>query len=390
MKKYLITIGLLIILFFILNQCTKYKENPVGSEFFQRENYGSETYAIFQPSPTDTSYKTSVFTDKSGYLYVGGYRANFSRSLIHFSITDIADTITIDSAIVTLYINNILGSASEPFIPTIHPITGAWEPSETNWDNFETANIMGDALTLTETTADTDSVVFTLPPSLIQAWIDTTDQTENNGILISYTALDTGTLLQYYSTNSYEEVYPKLTLFYQEDTLITKDINPSKDTYISTLQKEPGSDYLFIANSVAFRSLIAFDIDTIPQNATINNASLILHADTSLSFPHNSNPFYVYGYAITDITWPTPLVPYDSSLSVAGFLDENSSVLNLNITTLVEGWKYQLLEENAGLILMGVDEPDNILARGFYSTSADSALRPYLEIFYSTPPSSRL
>ncbi len=388
MRKFILTIGILITFLFILNQCTKYKENPVGSDFFQRDNYGSEIYVALQPAPTDTSYKASVFTDESYYLYVGGYHDNFSRSLIHFSITDISDTVTIDSAIVTLYVNNVLGSAIEPFVPTVHPIIETWEASETNWDNFETTNIIGDALTLTETIADTDSVVFTLPPSLIETWIDTTDQTQNNGILISYTALDTGSLVQYYSSNStYEEVIPKLTLFYQEDTLI---INPSKDTYISTLQKEPGSDHLFIANSVAFRSLLSFDIDSIPEKATINNASLILHADTSLSFPHNSNPFYVYGYAVTDITWPTPDVPYDSSLSVPGVLEEHSSLLNVNITTLVESWKYQLLDENAGLILIGVDEPDNILGRVFYSTTADSALRPYLEIFYSTPPSSKL
>ncbi len=390
MKKLIITMGLLTTFFFILNQCTKYKENPVGSDFFQRENYGSETYTLFQPAPNDTSYKASVFTDKSGYLYVGGYRANFSRSLIHFAMTDISDTITVDSAIVTLHINNILGSATEPFVPTVHLITGPWEPSETNWDHFEASNIIGDAITLTETTIDTDSVAFTLPSSLVQSWIDTTDQTENNGILISYTELDTGSLVQYYSANSYEGVYPKLTLFYQEDTLTTIDIVASKDTYIVNSQKEPSPDRLFISNSIAFRSLLLFNIDTIPADATINKAMLILHADTTQSFPNHDNPFDIYGYPITDLSWPLPLIPVDSSIYASGTLEDTTDVMRMNITTIVECWTYELLDVNAGILLSGRDEQKNILGRGFFSTTADSALQPALEIFYSTPPSSRL
>lgn len=388
MKKSIIITGLLTLFFFMTIQCTKYKDNPVGSEFFQRENWGSEIYTLFQSAPSDTFYQASVYTHLSPYLYVCGYDGNLSRSLIKFSMIDIPDTISVDSAIVTLYVNNVLGSNDLPFIPTVHQITGSWETSEITWDNFEAANITGNALTFTETLADTDSVLFTLPPSLIQSWIDTTDQTENHGILITYTAQDTGSLVQYYSLNSYAaDVYPKLTLFYMEDTTqIINDVFPTKDTYISNSLQIPDANRLFVSNSIAFRSLFYFNIDTIPTNATINKATLILHADTSQSFPNNDNSFDMNCFPITDTSWSIPLIPVDSSLYAFGALEQYSDILQIDLTTIVECWKYEILDVNAGILLSGEDEKNNTLQRSFFSTTADSILRPYLEIYYSTPP----
>ena len=395
MKKIFILLILVTIVFLLSIQCTKYKDNPVGSDFFQRENWGSEIYSLFLSAPSDTFYQTPVYSYLSSYLHLGGYNGNMSRSLIKFSMIDVPDTITVDSAIVTLYVNNVLGSAELPFIPTVRQITGSWETSEITWDNFESSNITENALTFTETLADTDSVLFTLPPTLIQSWIDTTDQTENNGILLTYTSLDTGSLVQYYSSNAYEAVYPKLTLFYMEDTTqMVKDVFPAKDTYISNSQQTPDKDRLWIANSIAFRSLLYFNIDTIPANATINKATLILHADTSQSFPNNDNPFDVDCFPISDTSWSIPQVSVDSSFfasgEIWGTLEENTDILRMNITKIVEFWIYEILDVNAGILLSGKFEEDNTLQRAFYSTTADSALRPYLEIFYSTPPSSNM
>ncbi len=387
MKRNQIVSSFIIGLFILTSHCSKYKENPVGSEYFQR-NMGSEKVTVFQSAPTDTFYRASVSTSGGAYLYVGEYHGTQSRSLMQFSMTGFSNTVTVDSAIVTLYVNNVMGSSEIPFIPTVHQITGSWDASNVTWEDVENGSIIGNAIPLSKTAANSDSVLFALPPSLVKSWIDTTDQTENYGILITYTTLDTGSLIHYYSANAFEGVLPTLTIFYKENTtLTTKDITPSEDTYISNSQQEPRSDRLFIANSIAFRSLLYFSIDTIPANATINRALLTLHADTSLSFPDNSYPFSLSVYPVTDQSWPIPLVPYDSSTYIEEILEDDS--ISINVTSLIEGWKYNFLE-NGGLILKGIDEDENLLQRVFYSTSADSALRPSLEIMYSTPPSSRM
>ncbi|MCJ7812352.1 DNRLRE domain-containing protein [bacterium] len=388
MKRDQIVTCFFIGLFIFILHCSKYKENPVGSEYLQRDNLGLEKVTLFQSAPTDTFYQTSISTSGSSYLYVGEYHGTRSQSLMQFSMTDFSDTVTVDSAIVTLYVNTILGSSQIPFIPTVHQITASWEESDISWEDMESGSIIGNAIPFTETFANSDSVIFTLPPSLIKSWIDTTDQIENYGILLTYTTLDTGSIIQYHSANTTEGTPPILTLFYTENSIKNiSDITPVKDAHVSAMQQEPRSDRLFIANSIAFRSLLFFDIDIIPANATINRALLTLHADTSLSYPDNSSLFYLSAYPVTDPSWPIPLVPYDSSTYAEEILEEDS--IRINVTSIVEGWIYEFIE-NAGLVLKGIYEDENLQQRGFYSTSADSALHPSLEIMYSTPPSSRM
>lgn len=391
MKHRLTLTGIVLGFFLVLTHCAKYEGNPVGADLFQRNDRGSEEYDVFQAATSDTFYHTHVPTGSSPYLYLGQNSGNQTKTLLLFS--DLPDSGTVDSAIVTLHTHRILGPTVGSFTASVHIITGEWEESEITWESFETSGFTGEEITTVEISADEISanndslaIVFSLPSSLVEAWMDTAVSPQNHGILI--TASSANFIVEFLSEDE-DENSPSLTLHVTQDaTQDTLVISPEEDTFIATTQLEPTSDRLFIANGTALRTLLFFNVvDSIPDDATINRALLTLYADTTQSFPDHAETFKILAHPVTDNSWPIPMVPYDSTKSLEGSIEGDSALIN--VTPMVQEWTSRA-EENNGLLLLGKDEKKNLLRRVFYSTTADSFLQPRLEIFYSLPPSSRL
>ena len=104
---------------------------------------------------------------------------------------------------------------------------------------------------------------------------------------------------------------------------------------------------------------------------------------------HNEN-FTVYAHHATEIPWPFPEVPYDSTQEVSGSQNGDSTWMQINTSSLLQSWTFGFAE-NQGFLLKGSHEKDDLLERVFHSTNtADTLLRPYLEVFYTLPPKSRL
>ncbi len=390
MKHLLIVAGFLLGLLFLLAQCTANKGNPVGSQFFQRENQGSEMYALFHAAASDTFYQTFVANGSSPYLYLGQCNGKKTWSLILFS--NLPDSGTVDSALVTLHTHHIFGQTSGFFTASVHLILKEWNPTEITWETFDNSFI-GEEIANVEISADqisanndTMALSFHLPPATVQSWIDSTTDSLNYGILLMYQSAPF--IVEFFSNNTEELEYrPTLTIYLKQDTTKEGSVTyPRKDTFIASTEQEPNFTRLFVNNGTALRSLIYFSIDSLPEDATINRALLTLHADTLLSFPDNES-FDLITYPVTNNTWPIPAVPFDSTTMGWSTLEGDS--ISINVTNIVQKWTSGK-NENYGFILMGKNEKRDIFGRAFYSTSCDSLYQPTLEIFYSLPPNSRL
>jgi len=390
MKYSFITAGFLLGFLLLLTQCTLNKGNPVGSRFFQRENQSSERYAVFHAAASDTFYQTFVANGASSYLYLGECNGRKARSLLLFS--NLPDSGTVDSALVTLHTHRIFGQNFGSFTASIRPILKEWDQSEITWKTFDNSFI-GEEIANVEISADqisasndTMALTFHLPAATVQSWIDTTTDSLNYGILLTYSSAPF--IVEFFSNNTEELEYrPILTIYLKQDT--TKEgsvVYPRKDIFIATTEQEPNSTRLFVNNGTALRTLIYFNVDSIPQDATINRALLTLHADTLLSFPDNES-FELITYPVIDNAWPIPEVPFDSTTMAWETLKGDS--VSINVTNLVQKWTSGEIG-NYGFLLMGKNEKTDIFGRAFYSTSSNSFYRPNLEIFYSLPPGSRL
>lgn len=387
MKQRLFAIGFIATFIFLLLQCMKIDKSTVGQQFFEWENTGTETDTVFFAAASDTFYHTSVPTGASIFLYAGEHMGNRTRSLIRFSLEP--DTGTVDSVSMTLSIRRIIGTPGPLLMPTVYKINNEWEESTVTWETFETEGLLGEQIDAQEIIANTDSVVFSIPFDLVQSWIDTATADENHGLLIEYAAPDTGFIIEFLSMDAVSDtgnVNPTLTYRVRYDTTETAySENSTQDAFIATTQQGGTSDYLYIADGTALRSLLYFDLNSIPDNITINSASLKLYADTTRSFPEDSLSFPITLFITTEESWNIPFVSYDSTASISGILEGDSTDIELQF--FVQNWVTGT-KENQGLILMGAYEEFDLSKRAFYSSN-HPLKRPKLELIYTIPASGK-
>ena len=109
MKRYLLaTIAVCIFFVLLLSFCSKFKGNPVGSDFFQRLNPDAENAFIRYPASSDTFYTNSTTLGKSPYLLLGANDKAYSRLLLHF--TFFPDSFEVDSAVISMDVSQHKGA----------------------------------------------------------------------------------------------------------------------------------------------------------------------------------------------------------------------------------------------------------------------------------------
>lgn len=360
--------------------------NPVGSDHLNRENPGSLSYQIIQAAVSDTFFQKTAYTGFSSELSLGTSDNITCLSLIRFS--SFSDTVDIDSAVVSLYVKRVTGNSDDQFTMTVYQATEDWNESELTWDSFDPNSVGDEIITLTADLTDIEDdtvsreISFQLPTYLVEIWNDTSRSDENMGMVLS---TDENYILTLHSAEGSNP--PALNIYSHEDTTVSKSTKyPSHDTFISHMELAPTSDRLYVFNGTAFRTLLYFDVSSIPQEATINRALITLTTDKDLSFPDNEDAFNLTGVMVTDSLWTIPDVAYDSLLTNSGLVEDDTAYVN--ITSYVQNWTSGK-DSNCGIMVYGSNERVNLFGRAFYSTTADSALRPALEIYFSLPPASQ-
>lgn len=168
-------------------------------------------------------------------------------------------------------------------------------------------------------------------------------------------------------------------------------LQPSKDVYILYAQPNfntAGSDNLKVGWSQgewAMRSLIKFDLNSIPRNSQIYSAQLYLYMDYAL--PAGDFPMQLNGAPITQgwneggsngATWNNA-AGIGGSQFVLGQVGSGSGWVSFSLTNLVQNWVNG--QSNNGLMIIGDETPSLNRSRVFRSREW-SGFAPYLRIDY--------
>jgi len=389
-KMSLIKILLLFFFTVIFITCAKYKKNPVGSEFFDRDNMGKEKSCLIYASASDTFFKyTNIKTGHSTYLNIGAVPDHNiqAKSLIKFYTY--LDSAQVDSASLTLYIHRFYGTPTGTFSCSIYKITQSWEEDSLNIENYD-GGLQGEFIKDFTVSFDDSVKSFTvsLPKTLVQSWFDSTTSDDNYGLM--FIPNNFQFITEFYSSES-DSNQPELTIYVPADTDTTDlkyNFPSSDDLFLAEGNFESDTDFLYLTNGIASRSLLFFDVSTIPEQATINRALLNVYSDTTAAFPNWQDKYNISVFKISADSWTVPLVPLDSSTYTIIALDSTDSA-SANVTPYIQQWTLGM-EENYGFLLKGINENTNLDYRRLYSSKADSSKKPSLKIFYSLPPEENL
>jgi hypothetical protein len=119
-----------------------------------------------------------------------------------------------------------------------------------------------------------DSTLFSLPDSLVQRWLD--EPETNNGLLLRVQQSGRARFLAASGTGLINENGPRLQLFLTvADSTRTSNVFATNDAYLTDFRGSmmPG---IGVGSEPFLRSVLHFDVSSIPQNASINRAELRL------------------------------------------------------------------------------------------------------------------
>ena len=276
---------------FILIRCSQNDANPIGSTLFDSGDLGNVARHSISAS-SDTSFSVQPGSPGSGtYLYIGNMQDIQAASMIRF--TGIEEPASIDSAILILNVSQIVNSADVPGFINIYTLTSSWDDLSFQPDDFS-PDMIGSQIGFIEVTNDsTDSLRYKMDSSLIMEWMDSTSTIPNYGL---YLETEDDLMIQCFSRDMSASVAtgPQLLLFFQDDsTRYPETYEATYDIFLASSSLLPGDDYLVIESGTAFRTFLTFDLNSFAQHNIINQATLILTADTLKILPDITQTLYL-------------------------------------------------------------------------------------------------
>ena len=369
----------------LFSECERNKVNPVGSDLFNK------SMGLVMPPLTiavhDTVYTSNTPTGQSQYLYAGVINKRKAYSLFRF--TGLPDSVTVDTAIFTINVKKFIGNYPGGLLPDAYILNYKFDEETFTWQDFSDLNPVDAKINIEPYPSNSDSVIsFTIPPEIVQTWADTNSAEQNYGFAITYDVPDTGFIAKIYSQNynSYDYVSPHMVLkTHMGDSFYTYNVTPFDVFVIEPEQDNNDDTHFIIDNSSGTRSILFFNVDSVPEDATINSAVLTFYVDTTYTFPSVSDTFMLRILNVTDDSWPIPDVPYDSSSSITKYAYSANDSLTANITSIVQSWTSGS-SVNGGVLLMGYWEGIDISRKKFFNDKAEPLKRPFVKIFYTIPP----
>ena len=231
---------------------------------------------------------------------------------------------------------------------------------------------------------------FSIDETIVQGWVDGTADPWPHGISINWAYLpDTLGLIEMYAQN-YGTNPPVLRVIFEggDDVLL-----PDISDYAIT---EDHITALAAAGGTARRIHFEFDLDGVPELATLNYSALIFHTDGSSGFGAT------YGEMLLGVSTDFPYYLYSPDSSDPddpGILEGTGVSRNLMPVTIdakikisLEQYAIDILNGtrvNTGLILQSDLEASRIQILAIYDTAAGDSLRPYIEVIYTMPTDFR-
>lgn len=229
---------------------------------------------------------------------------------------------------------------------------------------------------------------FYLDEILVQEWVQEWIEDEKHvGIALVLEDMPDGPGLIEMHAHEYGSDPPSIRVMFTDSTTAAfPSINDYSDVHFE-------GDGLNCVGGYATRIYFDFTLAGIDPRAVVNRASLVLTVDNSEGFGATDGEKLILGIA-PDISYYI-YTPDSDDPADPGFLEGTgvdigifSATETKTLRLPLRGFIPDLIDSsrvNRGLILQSNLENTRVQRASFFTSSADSLLRPYLEIFYSLP-----
>lgn len=455
--------GMIVLIF--CAACTQDEDNTIGYELAEREQ-SQPFFVQFNEPVADTYYRSEISGNigTTQNLAVGRWQGMEARTFIRFDALpndfyddDVRSRLENISAKLSLYFHS--QSDETPLHFTIHRVTQDFNPYAFTWEDasddtiwttpggtFEPDPIATVHTTISIGTSDSTGgeLVEIDVTDLIWEWAEDLDDLEEDDILklnlclvpheemTSMALLYAGEVLKLTSSSDpvpYANSYPRIDVDYRYTG--SEDLTSEMNVYLSIIsglqiyddgyivkgydpQETAGQESLLELNcGMFYRGLLKFSVeDSIPPEATINYAELVMIADSTLEgkfariYDEDSLFVDVDYLAVSlypvevdvdegEVEWDesfsgdrinygysTQVIPLDNEIH-----HDRLDTLRYDITNLVQVWANDP-DLNHGVMLRGGWECSNFTRGWIFSREAPADKRPYLLVHYTLPPTS--
>ncbi len=360
-----------IYLFFsiLLLSCNR---SPVGLDQLDRELAEPVNFEFYPKA--SACYEKYIPNGASSSLILGWNREYKSRVLLMFPLVDSAlESVT--QAQLILYTNRLRNLAFD-----VHIVSEDWLENGVSWVRTDSAGYwFTPGANFSETSIGSASIAE--ESTIIVLNRSSVDTLVRNGygiILIPRNIQqDTGFAFLYSDETSKK---PKIIFKYSDEE---RTFTCSQDaSIIDTVYLHLERNDLWIGSGYAYHTYLKFETDTIPTEATITNAELILHPAKSFLL---TDTVEIGIHRLLEPYQEFLTTKFSPGISAKGRFITSDTVISIDLRNLVQFWSLNQ-DSNFGFIINGYPEYNEIFR---IELKRDLTDRPLLKTGYILPPTGR-
>lgn len=360
--------------------CSSDPDTPLGAEFINDGTLGSEPGAVFKDTLVvtsgDRSFVIGSRLDRNETISIGlesGYRSSMMLK-VDFSGAGEDTNRTVANAFLRLRVSDV--SQSDSLTARFYRFRSEYSEGDTLESlDIDPTPIPDSSLVNVDREMRFAVSRYTLPPTLVQAWIR--GEEPNYGIAILYEGTQSGKQLSYGSReNSDDGLHPFMTVVFTDGQQSNFPVSDD-GTYVVS---ETSTSNLILSDGFIRRILIPVDLSNIQPDILIHDAELILTLvpDSELG---SGFDVYLYSPDSGDPADPASRSGQGVTASYVNFVTGQVVLGVRNILSLyLTGGR-----ANTGFVLRFLGEGGSIRQAEFYTSASDS-LGPRVVLTASYPP----
>lgn len=348
----------------------------------------------FAASFSDTVTPSGVLSPS---LLLGAFNNVETRILVRFG--NFPDSVTITKAAIVFITNRVIGSkdAKTTFPATVHRVTADWKEGTVTDENFQNA-FDGSALATAEILSIVaDTVRFNLNSEgvqLVNDWADTTDEVENFGVLIDFSA---STFVKDFFARGIAAGQPVLEIVVEKPDapIDTMTVAVDADAFLTRRLFEPPPGPLYVDHLFTSQSVIKFDFSNIPRESTVNRVTMTLRVDQERSlFAGRTFTVQIQRLKKSFSSLSPDSLELDNDLNLIVLADISATQTLITIPSelfrpvfrrMIQDWISERVP-NHGFIFRSALPGSDISRVAIVSAEMDSTRAPKLSIDFSVAP----
>ncbi len=385
--------------------CTLEEPLPAGDELMDRDNSRGVQPPLYLTATETAQYRAYESSGFSTRLLFGEKQGVSAVAILNSNLFYELDSTNVESA--SLYLYPADNWSLTPFTVNFYEFDQEWDEETVTWDDVQ-SNLGQQVESMEFTPLDSAWNVFEFSNlEFFQNWImdQAGDDPRTTGLILTFDQAQS-TVEWYSSDASGTQPFFRLitTPFDDPDRPDTTDIAMTSDASlmqpgslppVETLEYSP--THLRVGNGSGYRSLLRFDVDQVPLNATVHNVQLTMYVDKERSDTKSSGMFITPLPVEEDSTWSSfAALSVDSALNhnaddavatVDTFVINNPATLQF-LSNIYNAWIHDN-RNSYGLLLYPENLSRDFQEMVFYSGEDDPDLKPTLKVTYSLPAEQR-